>query len=46
MKGKICPKEVIKRAGLVLHKGQNMPNGNDQKGKTGAALRAEYAQRR
>ncbi len=37
MKGRTCPMEVIRKAGLLLHEGQNMPKGGNQKGRAGAA---------
>ena len=37
MKSKTCPMEIIRKAGLLLHEGQNMPNGDYQKGRAAAA---------
>jgi len=37
MKGKTCAMEIIRKAGLLLHEGQNMPNGDYQKGRAAAA---------
>ena len=37
MKSKTCPMEIIRKAGLLLHEGQNMPNGDHQKGRAAAA---------